>query len=152
MSAQMAPILADFARIRTLFDFTRDRLAEDVAETIAAGIWEFMEAQVGPDNRPWIELSEKYAEWKGRKFPGRPISELYRHMKDPDQLKGELDVSPHRLEQTYGLDDRAKDEACWFQEGDPSQNRPPRRFYEFNDLVLVHLATLFDRHFDETIG
>lgn len=152
MSAQIQAVIADLRRIQTVFDFTKHGLADDTAEANAAGIFEYMEAQVGPDNAPWIELSEAYAAWKSKAAPGAKISELYGLMKDPDQLKGQLEVSPERLVQTYGLGDRARDEACWFQEGDPTQNRPPRPFYDFNDLVLVYLAALFDRHFDEIVG
>jgi hypothetical protein len=150
MSVQGAAIAADFERFKTLFDFTRNDLGKEVAELIAAGIFEYMDAQVDPSNIPWVPLSDKYAEWKAKRFPGEKMSELYLRMKAPDQLKGEVEITTHRVAQTYGLDDEARQEAVWFQEGNDRQ--PGRRFYEFNDLVLNELAALFDRHFDSVIG
>lgn len=146
MSAQISPILADLQRHRHCFDLDRG-LAEPLAEATAAAIFEYMEAQVDPDGHAWEPLSEKYAEWKATHAPGAKMSELYYRMKAPDQLKGELGIDVYRLEQTYGLDLEARQEAEWFQEGNP--NQPPRPFYAFNDLAAVYLANVLDRAFDD---
>lgn len=148
MSPRCAALVAELRRLERVFDFTHEGLGEQAAEANAVGIFEYMEAQTGPDNNPWVELSEDYARRKARVAPGARMAELNLLMKAPDQLKGTLDVSPDRLVQTYGTNDRARDEAAWFQEGDETRNRPPRPFYDFNDLVLVLLAALFDERFE----
>lgn len=145
MSPQCAAIVADLERFKSLFDFTQRDLANQCAETIAAGIFEYMDAQVGPDNAPWIALSEKYVEWKAKAAPGEPMAVLYRLMKDPTQLYGTLATTAHRLVQTYGTSEEAQQQACWFQEGNDHQ--PARPFYALNDLVLITLATILDAHF-----
>ena len=149
MSAQMNAILRDLERIPHAFAFDRDRFGERVAEETAAAIFEYMDAEYGPNNAPWIELAERYRRWKERHFPGRKIGELHLHMKDPMQLRGELQIGPDAMQQTYGLDEQARLEAEWFQEGHSGQNRPPRPFYTLNDLALVRLGELFDLRFHE---
>ena len=148
----MAAIIADLERHKRCFDFTQDTLASDVAEALASAVYEYMDAGIDPRGASWIELSPAYLLWKTRHFPGRLISELHLLMKDPAQLKGELDATRNKLIQTYGLNEEAKLEAEWFSEGHSEQNRPPRPFYELNDLALVHLAAVFDARFQSVIG
>jgi hypothetical protein len=146
----MAAVVGDLAAIKSALDLTHDGLGGKAAEATAAAVFEYMEVQVDPDNNPWVGLSDAYAERKARLAPGAPMAEfLGRVMKDPDQLRGELDISPDRMEQTYGLTDQARNEAAWFQEGDPARNRPAREFYAFNDLATVYLADLFDDRWDK---
>lgn len=147
----LAELLDDIDRMRHCFDFTDGRLAEDVAEATAVGIFEFMDAEVGPDGSPWIALSEAYAKWKAKHYPGRKMAELDLLMKDPAQLKGTLAVSRDQLVQTYGTVEEARLHAEWFQEGHTGQNRPPRPFYEFNDAAIQYLESVFDARFAAAI-
>lgn len=150
MSRQASLIVADFGRYKDLFDFTKDELSYEVAAVIAEGIYDYMAAELDPDGNPWPPLSEKYAEWKAKHFPGQDISDLHHHMRDPTQLVGSVGVWPHRMVMTYGKDEQAQDEAVWFSEG--NERQPARPFYEFNELVLSRLRELFDRHFETVIG
>jgi hypothetical protein len=143
----MARILADIEQAEHVFDFDRDGLGDQAAETTAAAIFEYMDAEVGPDNNPWLELSDRYKKWKDTHFPGRKIGELHLHMKDPQQLRGTLQISSNEMIQQYGVDEEARLLAEWFQEGHSGQNRPPRPFYDFNDLALAALGELFDHAF-----
>lgn len=143
MDAVLAAVIADFGRIARVFDFTANGLGEEAAERNAAAIFEYMDAQTGPDNNPWQPLSDAYAKWKSGQFPGQPMSDLHHNMKDPSQLKGVVDVTADGVKQTYGLDDQARTEAVWFSEGNSRQ--PPRPFYQFNDLAILNLEDLFGR-------
>jgi hypothetical protein len=138
--AALSAVIADLERMRDCFNFTLNGLADLAAEAAAAGIFETMEAEVGSDGAPWPELTEEYADWKARHFPGEKMSELHLKMKDPGQLKGELDVSPARMVQTYGTDDEARSEAVWF-----SRLRP---FYGFSPFAVRLLDEVYDRRFE----
>jgi hypothetical protein len=143
----VAEITAELERIARCFDFTYEDLGQKLAEANAAGIFEMMEAETGPDGA-WAPLSEAYAAWKAERFPGQPISELHLLMKDPAQLLGELQTEPDRMVQTYGTTEEAKQEAVWFQEG--GGNQPGRPFYtEFNGLSERLIAEVLDARFDE---
>jgi hypothetical protein len=148
MSAQGAALVAELDALKSVFDFTQHDLANQLAEAAAVGVFEAMEAQTGPDGA-WDELSEAYAEWKSRHFPGEKMSELHLKMKDPEQLKGVVTATPDRIEQTYGTDDEARQEAVWFQEG--GGNQPPRPFYAFNGLVERTYAEVLDRRWDAAL-
>ena len=145
MSAQCDRIVAELERMKRTFDFTYENLGQSLAEANAAGIFEMMEAETGPD-ASWPELSERYAEWKEAHFPGQPMAELYGIMKDPMQLLGEVAITPDQLTQTYGTSEEAKQEAVWFQEGNDRQ--PPRPFYSLNGLSNRNIAQVLDARFD----
>jgi len=152
VSPQAKAVLDDVYDLYRLFDFTQGRLADDVALAAAAGIGHAMDSQVDPDGADWAELSERYARWKDAHYPGRPISVLTGHMRDPVQLNGQLTyVSRDRLVQTYGVDDEARQLAAWFQEGDPP-HQPPRRFYELNDLAKALVGFVFDARLQSAPG
>lgn len=150
--SQSAPIIADLERHKQGFDFTQDELAQRVSVVTAAAIYSYMDAQVDADNAPWIALADGYARWKERHFPGQPIGVLTGHMKALAQLLGELEITPHLLKQTYGIDEQARLLAEWFQEGYDDQNRPPRSFYDLNDLAVAALDDFFDRYLAELVG
>ena len=145
MSAQATRILNDLENHKRCWDFSVDRLAEDTAETAALGMFIQMDYQVDPDNNAWQRLNEKYEAWKRKNVPGAKISELEGHMKAVEQLKGYVDVLPDGMEQNYGIDPQASDEAVWFQEGNDRQ--PPREFYALSDIAIQHLDALFDVRF-----
>jgi hypothetical protein len=143
----MDRIVAEISQLPHLFDLDRDDLGEDMAEATAVAIFEYMDAEMGPDNSPWMELAPSYKAWKDKNYPGLKMGELALVMKDPEHLKGELAISAREVVQTYGRSDLAKQHAYWFQEGDPGNNRPARPFYDLNDLSLVYLANLLDARF-----
>jgi hypothetical protein len=157
MSRQMNQIVREMSGFPQRFDFDRDRLGEELAETTALAIWQYMEAETDPTNHPWIDLAARYEAWKAVHYPGRKMAELEMLMKDPDQLRGELVISARQLEQTYGTTERAKLEAEWFQEGfsgtdakGRARYQPERRFYELNDLALTLLGIYLDDRFAAT--
>jgi hypothetical protein len=150
MSAEGAVILADLAKHAVCFDLTLDGLGERLAEALAVGVFAYMDAETDPDNNAWIPLSERYERWKSAHFPGLPMSHLYGLMKQPDQLKGTLNIKPDGMTQTYGTDEDAQNEAVWFQEGNDRQ--PARRFYDFNEQAEHLIADVLDDRFDQYIG
>ena len=150
MSADGAVILADLAMHRVCFDLTLDGLGEHLAEALAVGVWAFMDVETDPQNNAWLPLSERYAEWKSQHFPGQLMSHLYGIMKTPDELKGTLDIRPDGMNQTYGTDEQAQQEAVWFQEG-REPNQPERHFYDFNEQAEVLIADVLDVRFNTCV-
>ena len=148
MSADGRKIASDLRRHAEAFRLDSG-LGVELAEASASGIFEYMEAMTDPSNAPWQPLSPKYAAWKAKHYPGRITAERELEMKAPDHLKGQLEIQAHMVIQTYGLNEQAKNEAAWFQEGDPARNRPPRRFYDLNDLCLLYLSGVLDAHFSK---
>ena len=150
MSTDGALVLADLARHQQCFDLTVDGLGERLAEAFAVGVFAYMDAETDPENNAWIPLSERYAEWKSAHFPGLPMSHLYGLMKTPEQIKGTLDIRPDGMAQSYGTDEKARQEAVWFQEG--NERQPARRFYDFNEQAEHLIADVLDERFDAVIG
>ena len=145
----MDRIIAELERMKHTFDFAFEDLGQHIAEANAAGIMAFMDAELDPGGSPWPELSERYAAWKERYYPGYPMARLYGVMKTDEQLIGSLFVSSTLLRQQYGTTEEAQQEAAWFSEGNDRQ--PPRPFYEFNDLSCARIADVLDARFDEFV-
>jgi hypothetical protein len=140
MSAAFVKIKADLERHRHLFDLDRDRLGEDLCSAATAGVQECIAGQHAPDGTPWDKLSPAYDEWKSFQFPGEPIAVLYKHMADPHEVAGEVEVAALRAVVTYGISDRAKQEIVWFSEGDADQ--PPRPFWGFTAASLAEAGKI----------
>ena len=148
MSPDAARILAAVRRHGEAFDFTDGGLGEELCAAFTAGVAVSITAEQAPDGTPWDDLSATYAEWKGRKFPGKTMGELHGLMADPVQIAGDVIVlSPTAAFVTYGTDEAARAEAAAFQQGDPTRNRPPRPFWGFTkDSKAAVDAILADRH------
>jgi hypothetical protein len=131
MSVDGRRIRDALARHQTFLDFTDGLCGDSLLAIFADGVEETIKAQEAPDGTPWDPLSPAYDAWKRRHFPGQPMGRLYDVMADPVQVAGFGSVAPDRATAQYGVSQLARDEASWFQEGDPNQNRPPRRFWGF---------------------
>lgn len=127
MSARLDPILRDLERHKTVFDLDRDGLGEALMDLDARLILKYMDAQEDPDGNPWPPLSEGYALWKDAAHPGNPMAVLLGHMKTEEQVKGMRRVTAREATMVFGVDELARQEATYFQEG--SADQPPRRFY-----------------------
>lgn len=149
--ATMRSILRDLDRHIHLFDLDQGDLGEDLMDVAAGVIRQDIDGQVDPDGQPWPELSDAYATWKATVAPGNPMAILYHQMIDSEQIAGERWVSPTEGRMVFGVDEVPKQEAVWFQEGDPNNNQPPRRFYEFSLESLTRMDAHLDRHFDANV-
>lgn len=149
MSRDGQRILKALARHRTFLDFTDEDCGRDLCKIATDGVQECIKAEQAPDGTPWPELSEDYDAWKTKHFPGQPMGVLHHLMADPVQVSGFVQVTPDRATTQYGVSQEARDEASWFQEGDPNNNRPPRRFWGFTaestDASKVYLVIRFKR-------
>lgn len=141
-SRQMNSILAALDRHVRYFDLDRNDLAEDLMDIATEEIRRSMDAETDPDGNPWPALSGDYAKWKAKHFPGNPMAVLHGVMKTDAQLRGNRNVAPDRCRMTYGLDQRARDEATWFQEGPPE-----RRFWGLSAAAITRMNARLDRHF-----
>lgn len=139
-------ILADLTRLEKPFNFTRDQLGPRTCQVAARAILDNMEAEADPDGWPWPALGPSYEAWKNAVAPGNPIGVLWGHMRDTTQLEGEQRITIKRVEQEYGIDEKAKQEAAEFQEGGllTGTMQPQRPFY----AVGHHCADELDAHFD----
>lgn len=130
MTADSARIIADLERHARAFDMTEDKLGESLCAAFTNGVATSIAAQQAPDGTPWADLSEAYAEQKSRSYPGKPIGVRLGLMAASDEVAGDVIVlAPETAMVTYGVTPEARDEAAWFQRGDPGQNRPARPFW-----------------------
>lgn len=140
MSPDFARIRADLERHRHLLDLDRDRLGLDLCSAATAGCQECIAGQHAPDGTPWAPLSDAYDEWKSFAYPGNPISLLHGTMDNPREVAGEVEVAARRAAVTYGISERAREEAGWFQEGNAHQ--PGRPFWGFTADSLAEVARI----------
>lgn len=143
--AQLAPILKELKRQRDFWRFDRGKLGRQLMDAATDCIEDDMDAQQAPDGAPWAPLSEAYVEFKDQVAPGEPMAVLYGHMKTREQLEGQRFRGADEMRQTYGIDERAKQEASWFIEGNDRQ--PARPFYGFSQEALVRMDQLCDQRF-----
>lgn len=149
MSSDGQRILKSLARHRTFLDFTDENSGRDLCKIATDGVQETIASQTTPDGAAWPKLSDSYEAWKSRHFPGQPMAVLHGIMADPVQVAGYVETTADRATTQYGVSQEARDEASWFQEGDPAQNRPPRRFWGFTpnsiDGTRSYLSDRFKR-------
>lgn len=134
-SAQMNTILRDLGRIAHALDFDRHDLGEDLLDLTADAIRRQMDDELDPDGNRWDELSDEYAEWKARHYPGKPMAVLAGLMKSRPELEGQRHIVQAEARMVYGITDEAKALAEWFQEGN-DHGRPARPFYYFDDTAI----------------
>jgi hypothetical protein len=151
MSPALRPILRDLERIKTAFDFDQHGLGEKLMDTAVDTIERLMDNEEDPNGIPWDELSESYVKQKARINPGAPMAVLHDHMKQRHQLEGERRITAREAVMVYGTDDRARDEATWFQEGNSATGQPPRRFYELGYEAQARLDQACRDHLDRII-
>lgn len=130
---------------RDMFDLRRDGLGRELCGITTDGIKDTIDAQQTPDGAPWAPLSEAYATWKSRKFPGQPMAVLHHLMIDPAEVEGIIEVNRSEASVLYGVSEQARQEAEWFQEGGP--NQPPREFWGINADALQ----LVDETLEQTL-
>ncbi len=147
MAATMAEILADLDREVYRFDLDKGGLGEKAMDIAVEVMLRDMDAEQSPDGTRWPDLSDAYAEAKAGIAPGSPMAVLHGEMKSTEQLAGERRITPHRCTMVFGTTQQARDEACWFQEGDPGGNQPPRPFWGFSVEALTRTDHLFDDTF-----
>lgn len=128
-AAQAQRILDRLERHKRMFDFTADGLGEKLLNVASLNCWLSLMNQEDAQGNALAPLSEDYAEWKAKAKPGYPIGVLEFEMAKREHFFGERDVKPDEAEVVYGKNDKAREEAAWFIEGDPSNNRPPRPFW-----------------------
>jgi hypothetical protein len=127
------------------FDLDRDGLGETVMDIAVDAMLVDMDAERDPTGANWPPLSAEYAEEKAKVSPGSPMAVLHGIMKTRDQLEGERCITAHQASMTFGKDPVAKQEAIWFQEGDPSNNQPPRLFFGFSAECVSRTDDLLER-------
>jgi phage gpG-like protein len=146
-TAALARIHADLARHKNLFDLARGDLGRKLCKAATDGVQYSIAREEAPDGSRWADLSTAYEEWKSFRHPGNPIAVLEGTMANPREVAGEVEVAPHRAAVTYGVSDRAKQEAVWFQEG--SARQPPRPFFGLTPEAVKEARSLLDDRFRE---
>lgn len=135
----------DIARMRSLFDLTRDDLGKTLCEIATDGVMDNMQDETDPDGNPWAPLSDAYGAWKANQFPGQPMAVLHHLMADPAQVKGIQAIARNEAVVTYGVSQEARDEAAWFIEGDEARNRPPRNFWGITGPALQLIDEMLEQ-------
>ena len=147
MDPEAAQIRADLDRHAGLFQLDQGGLGDDALDLAVNGVKDHFDQQVDPDGVPWPALSTDYSRWKQRHYPGEPMGVLERIMRP--EIDGSRAIGPDSAEWTNGQTEEGKQHATWFQEGDPEQNRPERRFADLNADSIGKSNPLFDHHFEE---
>lgn len=145
MNPAMAKIRADLARHRKAFDLVEGDLGKKLCKAATDGVQECIAGEHAPDGTRWDDLSAAYEEWKSFHHPGNPMAVLHGTMANPREVAGQVAVTPEKATVTYGVSDRARQEAYWFQEGDDDQ--PGRRFWGFTDASKAEVKQLLDARF-----
>lgn len=144
-------ILADLARHRAALDLTGG-LGKKLLDAQLAGQLDRFDRQVDPTGERWPELSEDYEKAKARKYPGQPIGVREGLMRSDSEMEGEPEITPTSAKRTYGKTRAARDEAEWFQEGDPTQNRPPRPFVGLSSDDEAKADQIIQEHLRESLS
>lgn len=110
-----------------MFDLTDGGLGGKLLDAASLNCWLSLMNQEDSQGNALAPLSEDYAEWKAKSHPGYPIGVLEFEMAKREHFFGERTIGSDEAEVTYGKNDRAREEAAWFIEGD--SNRPPRPFW-----------------------
>ena len=147
MDPELGEILGDLQRHAGLFHLDQNGLGDRALDIAVNGVKDHFDAEVNPDGVPWPRLQADYKRWKDRHFPGQPIGVQEGLMRA--EIDGERAVGGDSAEWTYGRSEEARQEAGWFQQGDPEQNRPERRFADLNPESTSRSDQLFDTHFEE---
>ncbi len=147
MDPDLQSILDDLREHDGLFDMDRNGLGESALDIAVNGVKDHFNAEVDPDGNPWPELQSDYERWKSRHFPGQPIGVQHGLMRG--EIDGERSIAPDSAEWTYGRTETGREEAAWFTEGDPEQNRKPRPFADLNADSISRSDQLFDNHFEQ---
>lgn len=148
-TAALASILADLERHKTIFDLDKHGLAEKLMDATAEQILRDMKAETDPDGNPWPALSEAYTEYKAKVAPGQPMSVLFGYMRTIEQLKGSRRIAAREAVMVYGVDEKARQLAEWFTQGNSRQ--PPRPFFAISAECEARLDQICREHLEGLI-
>ena len=141
-------ILADLDRHAGLFDLSTD-LGSDLLTVATDGVKASFSAQSTADGSPWPALSTRYAAHKERFWPGRPMG--VREGVMVEGLDGVQELAPEAATYTFGTSDVQRQEAEWFTEGDPIQNRPPRPFVGLTEDAKIQTREVCTRYLQDNV-
>lgn len=145
MSTRQADnILSQLEGIRLVFDFTQDKLGDDICRIATNGCYFAFRNGFDPDGNEIPALSKAYAEWKARQFPGRPLGILEFEMAKKEHFDGFVQATANECSVTYGLNEQAKEEFAWFNEGDAERNRPPRPIWGLTEEAKIEITKLLN--------
>ena len=112
-----------------MFDLTRDDLGRRLLDAASINCWLSLTNQEDAQGNALAPLSPDYAASKAKDKPGYPIGVYDAEMIKREHFFGERRIEENEAEVIYGKNEKAREEAAWFIEGDPSNNRPPRPFW-----------------------
>lgn len=136
MSPAAQRILDRLERHKTMFDLRRDDLGKKLLDAASINSWLSLMSQEDADGNALAPLSEDYAKAKARERPGYPLGVYDAEMIKREHFFGERRVDDGEAEVIYGINDKAREEAAWFIEGDPARNRPPRPFWGLTEQTV----------------
>lgn len=142
-------ILADLQRHKSMFDLNHDGLGDALLQVAAEGVAQSFEAKTDADGNHWPELSSKYAEWKAKHYPGRPMGVKEGLMREG--MEGERSISADAATYTFGQTEEQRDEAEWFQEGSTEDNRPARPFVGLTQDATVKSKEILIDHMEQHV-
>lgn len=141
-------IKRDLEKIRDTFDMTKG-IGAEICSIATDGIIDNLRSELDADGIALAPLSDAYAKWKGKKFPGKKIGELFGIMGEESQLKGVTRTTRDRAEVTYGSASgssaQAMQEIEWFIEGNPRQ--PARDFWGITKEADQLIGETLDEQF-----
>lgn len=141
-SNQLMRIIRDLRRHCRTFD--ADRVGEDVLDLVVEEQMRDFDAEVDPDGSRWPDLSAAYLEFKRRYAATTKMGHLHGNLATEENFRGQRYSDRHEARSAFGTTEQAKDEAEWFEEGDPAMNRPPRHFLGISPLAEQRIDSFLD--------
>lgn len=143
-------ILDRLRRHESMFDLSTD-LGEDLCEIASVAAHAALLAGEDFEGNPLPPLSPAYEAWKSVHYPGLPIGFRDLEMGRLEHFRGEVEMERDSAVVTYGINEQARDEFAWFNEGDRARNRPPRRVWGLTAEAVRLSAERLDDHFRDNL-
>jgi hypothetical protein len=155
LQSEIPDIIAALNDLMGCFDLELPRaggtLGEKLLDLAAEGVIDCFLTETDPDGNPWPPLSPTYEQEKQKLVGSQPIGYLYGLLADPAEIVGRRTITADTASMEYGVTQAARDEADWFETGDPSRNRPPRPFYGITRTAETRIGRFLDDHFDKVM-
>jgi hypothetical protein len=111
-----------------------------LAEAIAVGIFKrSLGRQVTPEGEPFAPLSEAYLRYKVAHGYSPRKNVKTGKMLSLEEIRGTAQITPYRVDLTYGRTPETQQLAEWAEQGNAARNRPARPFYGLDPDIEAKL-------------
>lgn len=124
-----------------------------LAECIAVGIFKrSLGRQVTPEGEPFAPLSPAYLRYKVAHGYSPRKNVRTGKMLSLEEIRGTAQITPYRVDLTYGRTPETQRLAEWAEQGNPSRGRPARPFYGLDADIEAKLDAIIEAAMDDVAG